>query len=365
MPEPKPNLKEKSKRQRLFQPRVLLKHVPEGGIFGLGYLEDVSIITRGEAKGHGFWIDQEFLQQVADAINAEQKGVKARFTHPSLSGDGLGTYLGRVVNARVEGDRVLAELHFAESGTKSPDGNLVEYILGLAAEDPRAFGFSIVFWNDPAAEADFQAQHMQEGQFVSPDPDNEENFPHWRLKELDAADLVDEPAANPDGLFHRQSKLATELYSLAGYALGLSDQCPEVTRLDVHPQRVREFVARYLSQERLQLLTEKEREEQLQQARLEGEQAARQLLGRFVEQFGTAHGVEWFREGLSFEQARERHYELLRRQAEATGDDPASFLGEEPVSQASTAEAESRGVERVIRYLKSIRPRVVGEQAQK
>lgn len=363
MPEPKTSLKEKSKRQRLFQPHVLLKHVPEGGIFGLGYLQDVSVITRGEALGHGFWIDRDFLQQVADAINAEEKGVKARFTHPSLSGDGLGTYLGRVVNARVEGDQVLAELHFAESGTKSPDGNLVEYILGLAAEDPRAFGFSIVFWNDPAAEEDFRAEHTRDGQFISPDPDNQEHYPHVRLKELAAADLVDEPAANPDGLFHRQNKLATELYSLASYALGVSEQCPEITRLDVHPQRVREFVARFLSQEGLQLLTEKQREEELQKARQEGEQAARELLGRFVDQFGSAHGVEWFREGLSFEQARERHYELLRRQAEATGDDPASFLGEEPVSQATAAEAEPHGVERVIRHLKTVLPRTVGEKS--
>src|SRR5215212_4755152 len=59
-------------------------------------ISNVSMISRGEALGHDFWIDTQFLAQVYSATNAAEKGIKSRFTHPGMSSDGLGTFVGRV-----------------------------------------------------------------------------------------------------------------------------------------------------------------------------------------------------------------------------------------------------------------------------
>jgi len=131
------------------------------GIFGKGVITDISVITAGEALGHDLWIDQDFLSDVADAINAfantDLGGVKARLTHPGLSSDGVATKLGRVRNARLEGDQVYADLHFQEAATRTPDGDLADYVMTLAEETPEDFGLSIVFEHDLEAADEFVA----------------------------------------------------------------------------------------------------------------------------------------------------------------------------------------------------------------
>ena len=63
----------------------------DGGKYGHGYITGLSVITRGEASGHDMWIDADFLSDVTAAGNAANDGMKARFTHPGQSSDGLGT----------------------------------------------------------------------------------------------------------------------------------------------------------------------------------------------------------------------------------------------------------------------------------
>jgi len=219
-----------------------------GGYRGAGIIRNASIVTAGEAKGHGFWLDSDFLDSVAEAVNRPNKGVKVRFTHPSLSGDGLGTFLGRAMSAERDGEQVIADIHFSEAGHKTPDGDLAEYVMDLAAEDPEAFGVSIVFDPDYGAEDRFSADHEDEnGIFRSPDPANVDNLPHARLAVLRAADVVDSPAANPDGLFHRGADIAQEADALASYALGLTDTRPTTATLSVDPDRLHQFVARFLA----------------------------------------------------------------------------------------------------------------------
>ena len=41
-----------------------------------GVLSGYSVITRGEALGHGMWVDGTFLSQVVEAGNASAKGLK-------------------------------------------------------------------------------------------------------------------------------------------------------------------------------------------------------------------------------------------------------------------------------------------------
>ena len=164
------------------------------------------MITRGEALGHDLWIDASFLEDVRDEINAG--GIKARFTHPGLSSDGIGTKLGRFYDAEIIGDQVYADLHFQEAATKTPDGDLADYVMTLAEETPEDFGLSIVFEHDVQDMERLTDENTVNGRFISPDEDNKNNYEHARLAALRAADVVDTPAANPDGLFQRGQDFA-------------------------------------------------------------------------------------------------------------------------------------------------------------
>lgn len=231
----------------------------DGGDYGAGLIRGVAVCTRGEALGHGMWLDAEFVKSVALAINANKAGVKARFTHPGLSSDGMGKFLGRLKNGWLDGDVARGDLHLSETAHNTPDGDLAEYVMSLAEEDPSAFGTSIVFDHDFGAEDRFEADNTdKDGSFASPDPDNVQGYPHARLSRLWADDVVDEPAANPDGLFHRGDEIAAEADGLLSYALGLSDQTPQLSQLDVDPGRVAGFVARFLDQHGLEVVRKME-----------------------------------------------------------------------------------------------------------
>lgn len=230
----------------------------DGGKYGVGMIENVSVITRGEALGHDAWIDEPFLKQVAEAINKSENGIKARFTHPSMSSDGLGKLLGRVTNASVQGNKVIGDLHFATSATKSPDGDLVEYVRLLVDEDADAAGLSIVFEHDVDAENEFHLSNGAEriadsiyepdeidmSGFKSPDELNQYNLPHVRLDKLRAADLVDEPAANPDGIYSLQT-LPNDADSFLRFVVGEAKQKPNAL-FGVDAQRASEFFQRWL-----------------------------------------------------------------------------------------------------------------------
>lgn len=217
------------------------------GDYGAGIIYGAAIVTRGEALGHEFWCDGVFLQQVNDALNATPRGIKSRLAHPGLSSDGVGKVLGRFRDSFVDGDIVRADLHFVRTAHSSPGGDIAGYVMGLAAEDPELFGTSIVFEPDAAAEEVFWSENIDEdGEFVSPDPQNERNLRHARLGKLWASDVVDEPAANPGGMFSRGQELAYEANALAEYMLGLTDTSPLIEELGIDPLRARQFWNRFL-----------------------------------------------------------------------------------------------------------------------
>ncbi|CAN5409088.1 hypothetical protein BH11PLA2_BH11PLA2_34540 [soil metagenome] len=234
-----------------------------GGDYGSGFIPGVAIITRGEALGHGFWIDAVFLQQVNSAMGELVAGLKSRFTHPGLCSDGLGKFLGRVKAPSLAGDIVRGDLHISDSARVSPDGDLGEYVLSLAQSDPSAFGTSIVFEHDAAAEDEFYelnsslVEDEDTGErrfaFASPDPANVNNYPHCRLAELHAVDVVDEPAANPGGLFHRGPDVLPAAEELLSYTLGLSVTRPVNHFFDINPDRASAFVQGFLARHGLTL----------------------------------------------------------------------------------------------------------------
>lgn len=167
-------------------------------------IRGVSMAQAVEAIGHGGRLDMRSLEQIVEQTNAKRSGAKSRYTHPGLSSDGMGKFLGRMKNARIEGDKAVADLHLSDLAFKSPDGNLGEYVLDAAAEDSEAFGFSVVisaerFW---VLEDGTEVPVYDEDDRRNQKPNNAvDDLPAFRISELHAVDLVDEPAANRDGMF--------------------------------------------------------------------------------------------------------------------------------------------------------------------
>jgi len=164
-----------------------------------GIIYGISVVSKGEAKGHGKYVDEIMLDQVAEKGNAkEPTGTKSRFDHPNACSRAVGTAVGRLHEFRRDQDRVRADLHLFDAAANSPDGDLRNYILDLAEEDPDAFAMSIVFKRDTSVNPD-PANKGKPGYPAESDP---YWLPHARVKELHHCDVVDEGAAN-DGLFGR------------------------------------------------------------------------------------------------------------------------------------------------------------------
>ncbi len=148
-----------------------------GGVFNCGLIKNVSIITMGEAKGHGFNVDLSFIQQVLARMQQSANGIAAYYNHPSiLANDRLQNYLGKFTNPRIEGDKVIADLNLNQAARRSPKGDLAYMVLNIAKEDPQALGFSI----------HSSIKKTETG---------------YKVQKLKSVDLVQSPAANPNGLF--------------------------------------------------------------------------------------------------------------------------------------------------------------------
>jgi len=144
--------------------------------------------------------DLKALKKVVTLARKAPKGLKSRFTHPSASGDGLGTFLGRVRNVHMDTvtvrrdvgivalNAVRGDLYFAESAFDTPSGNLADYVMRLAEEDSDAAGSSLVLQWD---------EELQLGEDGKPD---EKLPPLIRPTVLHASDIVDTGAA-VDGMF--------------------------------------------------------------------------------------------------------------------------------------------------------------------
>jgi hypothetical protein len=153
------------------------------------------------------------LREIVKMINGTPKGLKSRFGHPSLLGDGLGRFLGRQSSARMgtainrEGKRVnaaRADLTLDPSSFSTPHGNLGGYLLDLAESDSDALSSSLVIW-----------------------PDEEERgrglAPYWYPKELKASDIVEEGSAVA-GLLDNADVLKGKLFEVLNRAFGESDR---------------------------------------------------------------------------------------------------------------------------------------------
>lgn len=141
----------------------------------------VSVITEGDALGHGQVVDAETIRSIVELANAKPQGrVPVNYSHnwASWSGsDSIGDRLGYADNFRIDGQQVRADIVFVMAGSVT---DKVDHVLSLAEKAPTTFGVSVVI--------DGYTETVQ-------------NVPYTRVNALYSADIVGVPAANPNGLF--------------------------------------------------------------------------------------------------------------------------------------------------------------------
>lgn len=197
-------------------------------IFGANLMQ-VGDLNNGDARP--WTVDAESLSQAQKMMSKGNNGAKARFTHPNMSSDGMGSYLGRWKNVRVDGGTLRGDLHIADAAFKSPQGDLGTYVMDLAESDPEAFGVSLATRLDYSDLEEFDKKKTGE------------KWP-MRFSDIRAGDIVDEPAATRGGMFDLTTPDLRNLPAQATVLLStyFGDAEPEVVR-----GRINAFLDRYLS----------------------------------------------------------------------------------------------------------------------
>ncbi len=196
-----------------------------------GIIRGVTIAQVGPAKGHDGFIDKTFLLQLVDTATSKPAGIKARFGHPNMCTTALGTYLGRFKNYSYASNKVNADLYLDDTSRSTPNGDLFTYVLDMAEKNPDMFGASIVF-------------EIAESVFLKEEKDGKKvDKEYFRLKDLRATDIVDEPAAT-DGLFSENT--------FPGIATQFLDENPEIMDLIFSkPDSVVEFLSNYITNSKM------------------------------------------------------------------------------------------------------------------
>jgi len=217
---------------RWFRSSPVFDTVPEVIDSDKGIMRGVAIVREGEAKGHGVHLDSDFVADVVRLGNDKENGVKMRFGHPTMSGNALGTFLGRAKNFRVDGEIARADMFLSQEAKDTPNGNLWKYTIAHARNSPDMFGASIVFTRGDRFQKD------DDGNRVDTSDRDKKTF--VSIEKLHGADMVDSPAAT-DGVFSAFSR-----DSFAGTVTDFLDQHPEVFDLvRQNPDVLTGFMARY------------------------------------------------------------------------------------------------------------------------
>ena len=143
-----------------------------------GVIYGVSVITIGEAAGKnsGTWIDSTTLSQIHSVASKFRDGVKVKISMSKEHDGSIGQVCGVLKNFRTEGQHERADFHLLKS-----DENYSK-ILEMSASMPSEFGFSIVL---PRKIQKVDGRDC------------------LRCEDIYSVDLVEQPAANPSGLFSK------------------------------------------------------------------------------------------------------------------------------------------------------------------
>jgi len=159
---------------------------------------NVSLITGGiEAAGHGLYIDDKSIDDAMRLLLG--KSLRAYLKHDGAGSDRLGQEIGFFSGIYREGNKIKAKsFEFLES-FKREAGGTYEKLVELAQKVPDQFGVSLVLeyrpvWvladgsEIPAALGDSAPSGVLR------------SSPSMRIANVMSADLVQRPAANPNGL---------------------------------------------------------------------------------------------------------------------------------------------------------------------
>lgn len=195
--------------------------------------------------------DEKSLRQLVTLMRKNPNGTKSRLGHPTLSDDGISRFTGRAKNPRIDTVIVVidgvetelmavrADLHLAPSAFEgNPNGNLGEYILQRAEEDPGSFASSLVLQVDEEWRLDSHKQRRK-------DDNGNELPPLWRPLAVHASDIVDSGAAASS--FLSADILAGLPDAIIRQGCELLDAQFEGQDRDVIKARLSAFVDRYLN----------------------------------------------------------------------------------------------------------------------
>lgn len=160
-----------------------------------GIIRGVAVMKDSDT-GYGFFIDKTSREQAMALINADPNGVKMHYKHPDVTRDDegnvtqvedqLGAFVGRLKNARMDGDTLRADVYLGEQAKKLPGlGDVWSYLMTVAEKDPTAIGLSAVFAWDPEVILDDQGQ----AEMIAA-----------RITSMFQVDFVGQGAATPNGL---------------------------------------------------------------------------------------------------------------------------------------------------------------------
>jgi hypothetical protein len=117
-----------------------------------GVIAGVSVISVGDAKGHGLKIDHTTLEQVKACAETYTNGLKVKMSHAGDAGD----IVGFLSKFRIEGDKLLADLTLLKSA------RFRDYVLELASTIPDTFGLSIAFTGPVEKQGDMRLARCTE-----------------------------------------------------------------------------------------------------------------------------------------------------------------------------------------------------------
>lgn len=159
-----------------------------------------------KSEGRGEF-DRKAIRTIVSLAKERPGGLKSRWTHPGLSSDGLGKFLGRYKNVRsdtllrdagkdADGKALMKEmliargdLHLDKTALEpAPEGGnkpLGVYVMDLAESDPDAFGTSLVLQANREMRLDKEGRPLK-------DDKGDDLPPLWIPTVLHANDIVDE-----------------------------------------------------------------------------------------------------------------------------------------------------------------------------
>jgi len=323
------------------------------------------LIQRGDLNDSRPWtVDEGTLDQSFAHGTKRKKGLKARFAHPTMSDDGLGTFLGYWKNLKLTGDSLVGDLYLSDSAFDTPKGDLGTYVLDRAEEDPESFGVSLATALDQEAMAELDRELNGDAT-----ADDDLKPVPLRFADVRAADVVDEPAATRGGLFDDVN--FSDVRDLAPYLDWMIDKHFKQATPEALLEKARRFLSRKYGVN-LTMTTDSKPADQpvddvtpaddpnLNANPSEPEPTpeppaqtsdpvgfSADEIARFREAFGHELGANLLCDGLNFEQAQEFHRNMLQTQVDdltkenaALKEQLSALMGEgEPVDTGAPSDA--------------------------